>query len=303
MPRTQRDVFEQETEAAFRRAIEDGQRHTDRLFDEMKRELKQRLTPLYQELEGQTITRAHRARIRTIVADVVEDYDKPIKENVKQTSTAAAVIGFAGLIYETSRKNRIEVPVKPTELARINHDHVAKPLSDGLNYTMRLERNKRKMTAEITTRVGRGVTEGEGWIALESGVDKTFMKYTERTKMIQEVEGERIKEETTEESMHLMKRAGIITTKTWISQADDRVRDTHEALHGTTIEDSQYFETVNGRALAPHRFGVAEEDIRCRCYLVHDTKEIKDEDELREAFEGGGGSFDEWARQHGYEWI
>lgn len=56
-------------------------------------------------------------------------------------------------------------------------------------------------------------------------------------------------------------------TKTWDATMDNVTRETHEVLHGTEIPIDEYFETVNGRALAPGLFDVGEEDCNCRCIL------------------------------------
>lgn len=58
--------------------------------------------------------------------------------------------------------------------------------------------------------------------------------------------------------------------KTWQTMLDDRVRDTHDYLEGMTKELHEEFVTYNGdTALYPHGFGVASEDINCRCTLKY----------------------------------
>lgn len=56
-------------------------------------------------------------------------------------------------------------------------------------------------------------------------------------------------------------------TKTWDATMDNVTRQTHEDLHGTEIPIDEYFETVNGMALAPGLFDIGEEDCNCRCIL------------------------------------
>lgn len=56
-------------------------------------------------------------------------------------------------------------------------------------------------------------------------------------------------------------------TKIWDATMDERTRPTHADLHGTELMIEEYFETINGKALAPGMFGVAEEDVNCRCLL------------------------------------
>lgn len=57
--------------------------------------------------------------------------------------------------------------------------------------------------------------------------------------------------------------------KTWVTMMDDRVRETHDYLEGTTVEINEEFFTYDGaHAPAPGMFGVPEEDINCRCELI-----------------------------------
>lgn len=64
------------------------------------------------------------------------------------------------------------------------------------------------------------------------------------------------------------KKAGA-TRKTWNTMADPRVRDTHSYLDGVTVPIDAEFYTYNGdSAMFPGQFGVAEEDINCRCWVT-----------------------------------
>lgn len=58
--------------------------------------------------------------------------------------------------------------------------------------------------------------------------------------------------------------------KTWHTQEDEKVRDTHWYLDGLKVGINDYFYTINGdRALHPLGFGIASEDVNCRCYLEY----------------------------------
>ena len=59
-----------------------------------------------------------------------------------------------------------------------------------------------------------------------------------------------------------------VVYKTWETMLDDRVRDTHQYLEGTTIPFDEYFYTYDGdSALRPGDFAYPENDIGCRCRL------------------------------------
>lgn len=57
--------------------------------------------------------------------------------------------------------------------------------------------------------------------------------------------------------------------KTWITMADDRVRDTHDYLEGETVDIDDDFYTYDGdHAAAPGLFEMAENNVNCRCELL-----------------------------------
>lgn len=64
------------------------------------------------------------------------------------------------------------------------------------------------------------------------------------------------------------KKAGA-TTKTWVTMADERVRDTHSYLELETVGIDEDFYTFDGdHAPAPGLFELPENNINCRCELL-----------------------------------
>ena len=56
--------------------------------------------------------------------------------------------------------------------------------------------------------------------------------------------------------------------KTWVTMDDDRVRETHQFLNGTTIPLREKFWTIDGdSALYPGMFSLPQNSINCRCYV------------------------------------
>src|SRR5690606_3960274 len=60
---------------------------------------------------------------------------------------------------------------------------------------------------------------------------------------------------------------GLTLEKGWASARDDRVRDTHAALHGEFVPMNEAFS--NGLMYPGDPDGPAEEVVNCRCVLVH----------------------------------
>jgi hypothetical protein len=61
---------------------------------------------------------------------------------------------------------------------------------------------------------------------------------------------------------------GRQVTKTWATMLDERVRDTHAYLEGTSVPLNAEFYTFDGdHAQAPGGFTAAQNNVRCRCQL------------------------------------
>lgn len=66
---------------------------------------------------------------------------------------------------------------------------------------------------------------------------------------------------------------GRATHKTWHTQEDDKVRDSHWYIDGLTVGLNDFFNTLDGdKALKPYGFSLAENNINCRCYLDYSKR-------------------------------
>lgn len=62
---------------------------------------------------------------------------------------------------------------------------------------------------------------------------------------------------------------GYPVTKTWVAVEDDRTRETHSAVDGTTIGNNEYFDVGSDRLLYPgDPDGSLDEIINCRCTVI-----------------------------------
>lgn len=61
--------------------------------------------------------------------------------------------------------------------------------------------------------------------------------------------------------------SGVVPEREWVSTPDDRVRETHDKMDGQRVAIDEPFTLPDGggSAMYPGDFGLAEEDINCRC--------------------------------------
>lgn len=60
------------------------------------------------------------------------------------------------------------------------------------------------------------------------------------------------------------------TIKVWHTMSDDRVRDSHVWLEGVSAPiDGEFYNYLGQSTKYPGQWGIAEEDINCRCWLTY----------------------------------
>lgn len=60
--------------------------------------------------------------------------------------------------------------------------------------------------------------------------------------------------------------SGLVDEKEWLSVPDDQTRETHAAMDGQKVKINDAFTSPSGAtSQGPGMFGIAEEDINCRC--------------------------------------
>jgi len=60
----------------------------------------------------------------------------------------------------------------------------------------------------------------------------------------------------------------VVQFKQWVATLDDRVRDTHLDLDGEIVPLGEPFTAGGYSAQNPGEFGIASQDINCRCTIV-----------------------------------
>lgn len=85
---------------------------------------------------------------------------------------------------------------------------------------------------------------------------------------IAQTEGHRVSQETAFDTARRFKEKDTDIMKQWDSTMDKKTRPHHVKLDGKLKELDDPFEVEGHKAMYPGAFGLASEDIRCRCVMV-----------------------------------
>lgn len=219
-------------------------------------------------------SKIYRADYQIGIAEEIESITAIL--NDKSITTVDAFLqemyedGYGGIIYAMQGRGLpITVPIDQ----RLLINSVTRE-TDSLKISTRLYNNVAKFKKDIIFEISRGIAANLSykdialWIALK-GRTSFNRAYT-----ISRTEGHRVATEAKADSITALRGKGADIIKYWDATLDHVTRTSHARLHGQWVEDGEYFTTIDHKtglqisALYPSGFGLAHEDINCRCCLL-----------------------------------
>lgn len=159
-------------------------------------------------------------------------------------------INFA-MLRDEELKTIIETPVANFKLSERINDGVVPDL-------------KRNIKNELT----RLFLMGESMPKVSSRLSELGYSSYRRAMTITRTEAGRVQAITRQKAQIEAETLDIQFEKQWVATLDTRTRHNHANLDGVRVNPDGYF-TINGhRTKQPHMFGLASEDINCRCRTI-----------------------------------
>ena len=194
--------------------------------------------------------------------------------------------GFVGVLYDLHGQGIPFIfPIDQKQVVKaVQLDtKLSKPLYNTLG------ENITNLKYRISDSISRGIASNAGYSDMAKQVtrymvgDYSGMKGGALGKAMQiaRTESHRITNEATHDAQTKAKENGADIVKQWDATIDRRTRPDHAHLDGQIREIDEEFEVNGHKALYPGDFGVASEDINCRCAVLQRAKWALDEEELQ----------------------
>lgn len=226
-------------------------------------------------IEQTTFTlRDFNARTKALRSEML----KRLNEILEQENDAIAAvllavfpIVFGGHITALLAGTALSIVIPTTE--QLQTDYRADAL--GHHYKRALNRLRRlylkRYDQDITKLKRRFIVDSEDVYDILKLRDKVHREMMDRFHIINDQELHRVYESAKYESAKYLRENGVMTTKTWQTRKDNKVRNnrevaSHVAMQGVTIESDKKFDLVpNGQTHYPTGSGIAAQDCNCRC--------------------------------------
>lgn len=188
--------------------------------------------------------------------------------------------GFFGTMYDLHGQGiPLIIPIDQDQAARAIQ--LDSKISEGLYE--RLGVDTKTLKNSIRANVSRGIAFSTSWAQVARNIQNRMTIGMNRAMRIARTEGHRIQNESRFDAQKKAKERGADIVKQWDSTLDKRTRPTHQELDGQAHElEEPYVIPSNGRkGMFPGSFGIAAEDINCRCHSLQRARWALDDDELQ----------------------
>lgn len=198
-------------------------------------------------------------------------------ETIEEFVNDSYTDGFVGVMYSFHGQGiPLLLPVDRNLVVKAvqMETKLNKPLYESLGA------DTKKLKKVVVNEITRGIIAGKLYSEIMRNIANAAKIPMKRARTIVRTEAGRVQEEATMDAARKSKKSGADVLKQWCAILDAVTRPTHKRLDGQIREIDEPFEIDGKKAMQPHGFGIAEEDINCRCTLLIRARAAMDKDEL-----------------------
>lgn len=185
--------------------------------------------------------------------------------------------GYLGVMYDLQGQGiSLIIPIDQNQVVKAVVNDV--PLSESMYEHMGKTVNTLKK--RVNSELSRGLSQAYHWTKIAKNIENVSHIGYSNAIRIARTEGHRIQNQSTYDAMKKVSDRGVHVMKQWISTLDRKTRPDHQKLDGQVRELNEPFEVNGHKGMHPGAFGVAKEDINCRCRMVQTMERDMDEEEL-----------------------
>lgn len=251
----------------YEQSLKDVQKKAKELQDEIDK-LIQDIDPDDEIKISQIRSKVYQLQYQRNLEKQIDKYFEVMKdENVNDINDYLNKVYSNGFLTEQYRlmNNGLDITMP------INQKLLTKAVTfktEDIPLSTRLYTNVDKAKKDIISEISRGLSIGMSNTDIARNLKNTMGISTRKACQIAQNEGARVRQSAIIDSMHEAKKKGADIVKQWSATLDGKTRPVHQELDGKYAEIDEDFKYSGGKVFAPKQFGIASEDINCRCTLL-----------------------------------
>lgn len=203
----------------------------------------------------------------------VNSYDK-----INRYLTDSYYTGYIGTMYDIQGQGiPLITPIDEKQVTR------AMTLNTKLSVPLytRMGIDVGVLKKQIAKHISRGIATSSSYAHIARNIDGASNIGFNKAMRIARTEGHRIQVLSANDAQHAAKAKGCEVVKQWDATLDGRTRPMHRLLDGKLAEIDEPFVVDDMEVMYPGGFGIASQDVNCRCALLQRARWALDADELK----------------------
>lgn len=254
------------------------------IYNAINKDIRKRLKLLVKDYENLPVYQKANAmrlfslsnQISEIINDTYDDNEMiKVEKIIQNFADGSRDEGYFSTFYQIENETGQELPIKSiVDSSYIRHS-LANPIKPSL-LSGNLNHNRDKLAKKAGEALRSGLIQGKGYRDIASEITRWTESTYKQSLRIAITEGHRIRGQAKQRAQEDAVKMGARIEKMWLSALDTRVRSSHRKLDGQVVRVDEEFTNSNGnKTLSPGNFGIASEDINCRCSVVSVVNGIK----------------------------
>ena len=229
-------------------------------------------------LKSQIYQKKFQENLKKQLDELIGNLDVDSYDSITRYLTDSYYTGYIGTMYDIQGQG---IPL----ITPINEKQVtsAMTLNTKLSVPLytRMGIDVGVLKKQIAKHISRGIATSSSYAHIARNIDGASNIGFNKAMRIARTEGHRIQVLGANDAQHAAKAKGCEVVKQWDATLDGRTRPMHRLLDGKLAEIDEPFVVDDIEVMYPGGFGIASQDVNCRCALLQRARWALDADELK----------------------
>ncbi|PGS81642.1 hypothetical protein COC69_05795 [Bacillus cereus] len=237
----------------------------------------------------------HLLNVNNTINQLIGEPMDSVEQSIKKRILTAGDDAYNGVWYQLEQGYNLTLHFSMLD-EKFFEKLMEQPVA-GRRLSKRLYNHRIQLARRTQEAIARGFLLGKSYAEIARDVaNETEANYKQAVRIVRTESG-RVSSLSTLKGYDEATNQGIELIKQWMSTFDSRTRHNHGVLDGQRADKDDYFKVSGHKAKAPRLFGVAAEDINCRCTTVAIVDDIVPELRNPDGTLSKWQNYDEWLKR------
>lgn len=229
-------------------------------------------------LQSQIYQKKFQENLKKQLDELIGNLNADSYDSITRYLTDSYYTGYIGTMYDIQGQGiPLITPINEKQVTR------AMTLNTKLSVPLytRMGIDVGVLKKQIAKHISRGIAASSPYAHIARNIDGASNIGFNKAMRIARTEGHRIQVLSANDAQHAAKAKGCEVVKQWDATLDGRTRPMHRLLDGKLAEIDEPFVVDDIEVMYPGGFGIASQDVNCRCALLQRARWALDADELK----------------------